>query len=66
MYSDFYEIWAEEYQNILSIDNTNISNVNTPLEYFAESFAMSILKPDLMRATCPKTYDYIWSCINSV
>lgn len=65
-YSDFYNIWAEEYPNILSIDNTNIANVDTAHEYFAESFAMSILKPDLMKNTCPKTYDYIWSCINSV
>lgn len=65
-YSDFYNIWAEEYQNILSIDKTNINNVNTAHEYFAESFAMSILKPDLMKNTCPKTYNYIWSCINSV
>lgn len=63
---EFYAIWEEEYQNILSIDNTNINNINTALEYFAESFAMSILKPDLMKNTCPKTYDYIWSCINSI
>ena len=64
--NEFYAIWAEEYPNILSIDNTNIANVNTAHEYFAESFAMSILKPDLMKTACPKTYDYIWSCINSI
>lgn len=64
--SEFYGIWEEEYQNILSIDKTDINNINTAHEYFAESFAMSILKPDLMKNTCPKTYDYVWSCINSV
>lgn len=64
--SEFYGIWEEEYQNILSIDKTDINNINTAHEYFAESFAMSILKPDLMKNTCPKTYDYIWSCINSI
>lgn len=64
--NEFYAIWAEEYQNMLSINKTNINNVNTAHEYFAESFAMSILKPDLMKTACPKTYDYIWSCINSI
>lgn len=63
---EFYEIWEEEYQNIFSIDSTDINNVNTPHEYFAESFAIVIIKPDLMKRVCPKTYNYILTCINSI
>ena len=64
--SEFYQIWNEEYMNILTIDNTHVNNVNTAYEYFAESFAMFILKPNQLRQVCPRTAEFIQACINSI
>lgn len=64
--SEFYQIWNEEYTNILTIDNTHINNVNTAYEYFAESFAMFILKPNQLRQVCPRTAEFVQACINSI
>lgn len=64
--SDFYDIWQSEYMNMLKFDNTNINNVNTTVEYFAESFEMFIRKADSLRSTCPRTYEYIATVLNNM
>lgn len=64
--SEFYSIWSGEYTNILSIDRTHINNVNTAHEYFAESFAMYLLKPNQLRQACPRTAEFIQACIESI
>lgn len=64
--SDFYDIWQSEYTNMLTFDNTNINNVNTTVEYFAESFEMLIRKTDKLRDTCPRTYEYIATVLNNM
>lgn len=63
---DFYDIWASEYKNMLIFDNTNINNVNTTVEYFAESFEMFVRKGDSLRNTCPRTYEYIATVLNNM
>lgn len=64
--SDFYDIWQSEYMNMLTFDSTNINNVNTTVEYFAESFEMFIRKGDKLRNTCPRTYEYIATVLNNM
>lgn len=63
---DFYDIWQSEYMNMLTFDSTNINNVNTTVEYFAESFEMFIRKGDKLRDTCPRTYEYIATVLNNM
>ena len=62
----FYDIWESEYRNMLIFDNTNINNVNTTVEYFAESFEMFVRKGDSLRNTCPRTYEYIATVLNNM
>lgn len=52
--------------NMLTFDNTNINNVNTTVEYFAESFEMFVRKTDSLRSTCPRTYEYIATVLNNM
>lgn len=64
--SDFYDIWQSEYMNMLTFDSTNINNVNTTVEYFAESFEMFVRNGDNLRSICPRTYEYIATVLNNM
>lgn len=58
---DFQAIYDEES------DSFNLQNASyarsAPGEYFAQSFAMYILRPEDLAATCPDTYSFIDQCM---
>lgn len=57
--SDFQDIWNNEKSFISIFHSTNIENVSTTSEYFAESFNLFLTKPEDLNRYCPLTYNYI-------
>ena len=63
---EFINIWNEEMVYLYLIDETNVLNINTPSEYFAESFGYYINHPNELKFSCPKTYNFLVGCLNEL
>lgn len=56
---EFKEIWGSEKSFISIFHSTNIDNVTTQSEYFAESFYLYLMDSDNLKKYCPLTYSFI-------
>lgn len=56
---EFINIFKDEMNGLASIDNTCSANYNTPSEYFAEAYKLSIVDTTLLCANCPMTSKYM-------
>ena len=57
--NEFQTIWGIEKSFISIFHSTNIENINSPSEYFAESFYLYNTKLEDLEKYCPLTYDYL-------
>lgn len=64
--SEFMAIFNEEHDNFCNVWNTHSNNTSTASEYFAETFSVIVMNPELVKGNCPKTYEYITRYINNV
>lgn len=58
--------WGSELEAFKSFHFTAEANINTPHEYFAESFQVYVESPDELKEKCPQSYDYIGGIINGI
>lgn len=63
---DFKELWSCEMQFISTFHVTNLQNVDTPSEYFAETCNLYIIKNEDLKNYCPMTYEYISKCFKEM
>ena len=63
---NFVQIYKNELPTFISIWSTHSNNYSTPAEYFAESFEVYCLDNDLLKSSCPQTYNYLYTKLNNI